>query len=315
MHFICVNTPQKTRRVRRRHELRRRRGRLARAAPDPAHPGGRQVDRPGRHREPAAGAAARAGPGRRRRRAGLEPGVPARGLRRRGHPAPGPDRRRRARPSGPRSCCARSTRRRSPSGVPLRGHRLRHRRAGQGRRQRLPGHQDLLHQRDGRGLRGGRRGRHASWPRRSRLRRRGSADKFLQRRARLRRRLPAQGHPGLHGPRRRAGRRPGADLPARGRLDQHAAPQPDGRAGPRACGGGFLGRRVAVLGAAFKPELRRHPRLARAQRRRPDPAAGRARSPSTTPRRMDNARKIFPSLAYADDRRSRPSRAPTSCCT
>ena len=40
------------------------------------------------------------------------------------------------------------------------GHRLRHRRAGEGRRQRLPGHQDLVHQRDGRGLRGDRRRRH-----------------------------------------------------------------------------------------------------------------------------------------------------------
>ena len=39
------------------------------------------------------------------------------------------------------------------------GHRLRHRRAGQGRRQRVPGHQDLVHQRDGRGLRGRRRRR------------------------------------------------------------------------------------------------------------------------------------------------------------
>ncbi len=34
----------------------------------------------------------------------------------------------------------------------------------------------------------------------------GSGRRFLVRRARLRRRLPAQGHPGLHGPRRRAGR-------------------------------------------------------------------------------------------------------------
>ena len=39
------------------------------------------------------------------------------------------------------------------------GHRLRDRRAGQGRGELLPGHQDLLHQRDGRGLRGQRRRR------------------------------------------------------------------------------------------------------------------------------------------------------------
>ena len=35
-----------------------------------------------------------------------------------------------------------------------------------------------------------------------------------QRRFGFRRRLPAQGHPRVHGPRRRAGRRPGADVPA-----------------------------------------------------------------------------------------------------
>ncbi len=49
-------------------------------------------------------------------------------------------------------------------------------------------------------------------------------------RHRLRRWLPAQGHPRLHGPRRRARRRPVADLPARGRLDQHAPPRPRRRA-------------------------------------------------------------------------------------
>ena len=57
--------------------------------------------------------------------------------------------------------------------------------------------------------------------------------KFLNAGRRLRRRLPAQGHPGLHGPGRRARRRPGADVPARGGRDQHAPPGPDGRPGPR----------------------------------------------------------------------------------
>ena len=50
------------------------------------------------------------------------------------------------------------------AGHPGGGHRLRHRRAGQGGRERLPGHQDLVHQRDGRGLRGGRRRRRRASP-------------------------------------------------------------------------------------------------------------------------------------------------------
>ena len=54
-----------------------------------------------------------------------------------------------------------------------------------------------------------------------------------QRRHRLRRRLPAQGHPRVHGPRRRARRRPGPDVPARGRRDQPAPPLPHGRPRPR----------------------------------------------------------------------------------
>ena len=49
------------------------------------------------HRAAARRPAARARAGRRRRRARLEPGVPARGLRRQGHPAPGPARLRRRR--------------------------------------------------------------------------------------------------------------------------------------------------------------------------------------------------------------------------
>ncbi len=100
-------------------------------------------------------------------------------------------------------------RRRHPGG----GHRLRDRRAGQGRRQRLLGHQDLLHQRDGRGLRGHRRRRRRPG-RRDRVRRPDRAA-LPQRRHRLRRRLPAQGHPGLRAPGRRARRRGRDDLPAR----------------------------------------------------------------------------------------------------
>ena len=71
----------------------------------------------------------------RRRRAGVEPGVPARGLRGRGHAAPRPARvRRTRRRRRARRCCARSTPRSIDDGHAVPGHRLRDRRAGQGRR-------------------------------------------------------------------------------------------------------------------------------------------------------------------------------------
>ena len=72
-------------------------------------------------------------------------------------------------------------------------------------------------------------------------------------RARLRRRMPAEGHPGVHGAGGRAGRRPGAHLPHRRRRDQHAPPLAHRRPGARGAGGSFRGARVALLGAAFKP--------------------------------------------------------------
>ncbi len=48
VHFVCVGTPQKQGRVRRRSHLRRRGFHHAGAAPAPALPGGGQVDCPGR---------------------------------------------------------------------------------------------------------------------------------------------------------------------------------------------------------------------------------------------------------------------------
>ncbi|GAA2254188.1 MULTISPECIES: UDP-glucose dehydrogenase family protein [Kitasatospora] len=64
------------------------------------------------------------------------------------------------------------------------------------------------------------------------------------------------------------------------------------------CGGGFLGRRVAVLGAAFKPnsdDIRDSPALN---------VAGQiqlqgAQVTVYDPKAMDNARKMFPGLSYA----------------
>ena len=74
----------------------------------------------------------------------------------------------------------------------------------------------------------------------------------------------------------RARRRPGADLPARGRLDQHAAPRPDGRPRPR--GVRRLDRRTpgrrarARRSSPNSDDIRDSPG---AERGRPDAAAGR----------------------------------------
>ena len=120
-----------------------------------------------------------------------------------------------------------------------------------------------------------------------------------QRRARLRRRLPAQGHPGVHGPGRRAGRRPGADLPAGGRRHQHAPPHPDGRPGPR--GVRRLARsasRIAVLGAAFKPDsddIRDSPALNVAAQLQLQGAVVMV----TDPEALENAARTWPDLHFA----------------
>ena len=127
-----------------------------------------------------------------------------------------------------------------------------------------------------------------------------------QRRPRLRRRLPAQGHPRVHGPRRRARRRPGADVPARGRRDQPAPPRPHGRPGPRGV------RRLARSASASPSSVPRSSRTATTSATPP---------PSTSPRqiqlqgahghrarparRCDNARRVCPDLTYADGDRGR----------
>jgi UDPglucose 6-dehydrogenase len=65
------------------------------------------------------------------------------------------------------------------------------------------------------------------------------------------------------------------------------------------CGGGFLGRRVAVLGAAFKPDsddVRDSPALNVAAQIQLQGAQVTVYDPKA----MDNARKMFPSLGFAD---------------
>ena len=121
-----------------------------------------------------------------------------------------------------------------------------------------------------------------------------------QRRPRVRRRLPAQGHPGVHGPRRRARRRPGADLPQGGRRHQHAAARPRRRPG--------AGRRAAAASSAPGSVCSARPssRTATTSATRPPstwPARSSCRARQVTvydPRGNDNAEALFPTLGYAD---------------
>ena len=184
-----------------------------------------------------------------------------------------------------------------------------HRPAGQGRRELVPGHQDLLHQRDGRALRGHRRRRDACWPTRSATTPGSAASSST----------PASGFGGGCLPKdirafmARAGEL-GADqaltflrevdsinMRRRVRMVDLAR---------EVCGGSIVGRRIAVLGAAFKPDsddIRDSPALSvaaqmqlqgaqvtvtdpQADRQRPQEVAGarlrrdRRRTRSATPR-------------------------------
>ena len=156
VHFVCVGTPQKHGRVRRRPVLRRRRGRRRwpRTCTARALVVGKSTVPVGT----AAAAGRPAAPSWRPAGAGVELAWNPEFLRE-GFAVEDtlhPDRLvfGVAVRAG-REDAARGLRRRCiDDGHPGRRHRLRDRRAGQGRRQRLPGHQDLVHQRDGRGLRG-----------------------------------------------------------------------------------------------------------------------------------------------------------------
>ena len=252
--------PAARQRRRRGPHLRRRRDRHARTAPGPPLPGGRQVHRARRHRRAAHRAPCRRRTGRGRGRTRLEPGIPTRGLRHRRHPPPGPAGARR-RPKGPRgrSCPARGVRPPRPRATAA-GDGPGDRGTGQGLRKLLPGHEDLVHQRYGRGLRSvrGRRGAAQQGP----VLRRPDRRPVPERGRRLRRGLPTQGHPGLSGPGRRTRRRPGPPLPAGGERRQHAAPRA-GRTARRRAVRRRSGRTAdRGVGRGVKAELRRHPRLA-----------------------------------------------------
>ena len=171
-----------------------------------------------------------------------------------------------------------------------------HRRAHQVRRQRLPGHQDHLHQRDRRPVRAGRRrraGRGARHRPRQPHRREVPA-----RRPRLRRLVLPQGHAG-------PGARPRRTSARRCRIVETVVAVNDQRKRAMArkviaaCGGSVRGKTIAVLGLTFKPntdDMRDAPSLAiitalqdaGAKVRAYDPegmeqARSRARRTSTTP--------------------------------
>ena len=158
------------------------------------------------------------------------------------------------------------------AGIPLLDHRPGHRRAGQGGRQRVPGDQGVVHQRDGRRLRedrrrrrhAGRRGGHG----------REDRPRLPDRGHRLRRRLPAQGRP-RPGRVRRRGRRGDGGRPARrGRRDQLRAPPARGRS-RRDPPGRPVRQADRALGRGVQAGHRRRPRL-------PGPGRGR---PAGPPRR------------------------------
>ena len=293
-----------------------RRARSRRCSPAP--PGRRQVDGAGRHGRAARRAPRRAGPGRRRRRAGLEPRVPARGLRGRGHAAPGPARVRRRSATGPTPRApARGLR--APileAGTPVRRHRLRDRRAGEGRRQRVPRHEDLVHQRDGRGVRGDRRrrdqARRGARRTTTRIGRRSSTPASASAAAAC----PRTSAPSWPAPASSASTRRCRSC-ARSTRSTCGAAARDGRPGAARPLGGDVPRHARRASSArrssrTRDDIRDSPALDVA---RPDPAPGRGRSRVYDPKAMDNARQLLPRAGLRATARSTPRRARTSCCS
>ena len=117
--------------------------------------------------------------------------------------------------------------------------------------------------------------------------------KFLRAGRGLRGWLPAQGHPGLPGQRRGPRRRRRPRLPARGGRRQRTPPHPHGRARPRRRSVVCEGRRITVLGAAFKPDsddVRDSPALEVASRLRAAGARVTVTDPEALRRRAENRR-------------------------
>ena len=135
------------------------------------------------------------------------------------------------------------------------------------------------------------------------------------RRPRLRRRLPAQGHPRVHGPGRRARRRPGAELPARRSTRSTCAAGPGWSTWPASCATArWPAMRVGRARRGVQAEQRRHPRLAGARRRAADPAGRRGRA-RVRPAGDGQRPARLPDAGLRRQRRRRPRATPTSCCT
>ncbi len=293
--------PAEARRVRGGPGLRRRRLRGCAAVPGRRRRRRRQVHGPGRHRR----APRRAPRGSRLDRdPGVEPRVPARGLRRPGHPAPRPPRLRRPGRRGGRARQGRARRGLRDAAVrghPAHRHRLRDRAARQGRRELVPRDQDLVHQRDGRAVRGDRRRRHQ--PRRRDRARRAHRSPVPQRRASA---SAAAACPRTSG---RSWRAPASSASTRRCPSCARSTRSTCAAGcamvdlaREVCDGSIVGRRVAVLGASFKPDsddVRDSPALSVAAQMQLQGA----RVVVTDPQAIDNARAKWPDLAFADDRR------------
>ena len=215
---------------------------------------GHEVDGAGRHGRDDQAALRRAGQGLLLR---LLPRVPQGGLGGQGLPAPGPRRRRRRRRLGRR----RGRRPLRAARRAARAHRHQERGDGQARLQRVPGHEDLLHQRDRQRLRGDRRrrrrGRQGHGP--------GRPDRpeVPAGRDRLRRLLLPEGRHGAQAARRQLGLPlPAAQLGDRGQRAPEAARDGQAREAPRPARG--QGDRAAR--PRLQAQHRRHARgqLARA---------------------------------------------------
>ena len=182
---------------------------------------------------------------------------------------------------GRRRHAARDLRQRAGAGHAVHHDRSGHGGTGQGGGERLPGHQDLLHQRGRQRVRRGGGGRDD--PRGRARPRHPDRPPVPVRRARLRRRLPVQGHPGLHGPRRRTGRGRLPAVPPRGGPDQHGPAGAGRRGGPGARRRVLRRAERGRAGGRVQARHRRRPRLARPGRGPDDPLRGRGRAGARSP--------------------------------
>ena len=124
--------------------------------------------------------------------------------------------------------------------------------------------------------------------------------RFLNAGLGLRRRLPAEGHPGVHGAGRGARGGRGADASC-GRSTRSTCGAGSGWSSwpARSATARSLGKRVAVLGAAFKPnsdDVRDSPALNVAAQLQLQGATVRV----TDPAAVENCRRMWPQLDYAD---------------